>query len=65
MNGKDTERFDRLERKIDKLLEEIVPSIRTEIAVMNEKSSNSAKIITGVGGAITLMVSLAAAHWMK
>lgn len=65
MNSKDAERFDRLESKIDKLLEEIVPSLKTEMAVMKEKASSSAKIITGIGGAITLVVSLAAAHWTK
>lgn len=65
MNSKDAERFDRLESKIDKLLEEIVPTLKTDMAVMKSESKNSAKIITGIGGAITLLVSVAAAHWMK
>lgn len=57
--------FDRVEKKIDKLMEEIVPQLKTDMAVMKTKSSNTAAIITGIGGAITLAVSVAAAHWMR
>lgn len=59
------QRFDNIERKLDKMLEEIIPSIKTDIEVAKIKSSNSAKITTGIGGAITLLVSVAAAHWFK
>lgn len=59
------QRFDRLEVKIDKLVEEIIPTLREDMATMKASSSTSAKLITGIGGAITLLVSVAAAHWMK
>lgn len=42
-----------------------IPAINTTIAIVKVNSSNTAKIITGIGGAITLVVSMAAAHWMK
>lgn len=59
------QRFDRLETKIDKLVEDIIPKIREDIVMVKTTSSTSTKIITGIGGAITLLVSVAAAHWIK
>lgn len=65
MKKEEMARFDRLEAKIDKLMEEIVPAFREKIATIEEKSSSSARIITGIGGAITLLLSVAAAHYVK
>ena len=59
------QRFDRLEGKLDKLLEEVIPGLRTDMEVVKIKSNGSAKIIAGIGGAITLLVSVAAARWFK
>lgn len=59
------QRFDRIESKLDKLVEEIIPTLREDMATVKAQSNSSAKIITGIGGAITLLVSVAAAHWMK
>lgn len=59
------QRFDRIEAKLDKLAEDIIPNLRTDIEVVKVKSSSTAKIISGIGGAVTLLVSVAAARWMK
>lgn len=59
------QRFDKLEAKVDKLIEDMVPQMREDMATLKEKNSNAAKIITAVGGAITLVVSMAMAHYVK
>jgi len=42
-----------------------IPNINTKIAVVQTESKTAAKIITGIGGAITLAVSVAAAWLTK
>lgn len=52
-------------RKDLKAVREIdIPGLKIELAVVKEKSSNTAKIITGIGGLIAVAVSAAIA-WLK
>lgn len=39
-----------------------IPKLKVEMAIVKEKSSNSAKIITAIGGAITIAVSSVIAY---
>jgi len=41
-----------------------IPNLKIEIAVMKQRTSLSAKVITGVGAAITLFISTVIA-WFK
>ncbi len=57
-------RLDSIEQKLDSIRTEAIPELRTKYAVLKESTSQTAKIITGVGGAITLAISAAIA-WFK
>jgi enterochelin esterase-like enzyme len=57
------QRFDRLEAKIDKLMDDMIPTLREEMATMKAKSSNTATIITAIGGLVTLVASMAVAKF--
>ena len=59
------QKLDNLENKIDMLVATIIPGIKTDLEIAKVKASNSVKITTAIGGAITLAISLIAAHWMK
>ncbi len=59
------ERFDRLEDKVDSLRTKEIPNLRTEIALIKERTGRAAKITTIVGGAVTLAVSTAIAYFRK
>ena len=59
------DRFDRLEGKVDKLVEDVVPTIRTEIAVVKTESKSTAKTTSIiVGGRVAVVTSVAVA-WMS
>ena len=62
---------DRIEEKLDQIhcdLKEVrekdIPNIKVDVAVIKEKSSMQAKIISAIGGLIAVAVSTAIA-WMK
>ena len=57
-------RFDKFENKLDDLLEKVIPAINLQIALVKKDSSRTAKIITAIGGAITVAISVAMA-WHK
>ncbi len=59
------ERFDRLETKVDSLRTIEIPNLKTEVALIKERTGRSAKITALVGGAVTLVVSTAIAYWKK
>ncbi len=59
------ERFDRLEEKVDSLRTIELPNLKTEIALIKERTGRTAKIVTLVGGAVTLVVSTAIAYFKK
>lgn len=65
-NGKGLERLimqklEKMEGKIDNLLENVVPAIKTELAVTKDRSSRMALIITGIGGILAVAVNAAIA----
>ena len=53
-----------MHKDIKEIKEQLIPSLKIEMAVMKEKSSTSAKVITGVGGLVAVAVSTAIA-WFK
>lgn len=57
-------KLDSIEKEVKQVRTIDIPNLKTEVAVVKEKSTNTAKIITGVGGAITLAVSSAVA-WLS
>lgn len=59
------ERFDRLESKVDKVLENRLPELETRMAVIDERIGKHAKIITGVGGIVTIALSSAIAYFKR
>lgn len=59
------ERFDRLESKMDKVLEEKLPTLETKVALIEERTSRAAKATAAVGGVITLAVSTAVAYFKR
>lgn len=48
-----------IEEEIKQVRYTDIPNIKTDIAIVKVKTNNYAKIITGIGGAITLLVSTA------
>lgn len=59
------ERFDRLESKMDKVLEEKIPGLETKVALIEEKTGRAAKITSAVGGIITLVTASAIAYFKR
>lgn len=59
------ERFDRLESKMDELRVVDLPNLKIEVALIKERTNRSARIITGVGGLVTLAVSSAIAYMKR
>jgi hypothetical protein len=57
------DRLEEMHKDLKDLREKDLPKLQIDIAVMKEKTGHQAKIITGIGGAITLAVSTAVA-WM-
>lgn len=57
-------KLESIEKEVKEVRQTDIPKLKLDMAVMKEKSSNSAKIITAVGGAITLAVSTAIA-WLR
>lgn len=56
-------KLESIEKEVKEVRYKDIPKLQTDIAVVKEKSSNSAKIITAIGGAITLAVSTAIAFF--
>lgn len=67
-NGKKIEemilsKLDLIESKLDRVRTEDIPKLKTEMEVIKVKTSNSAKIISGIGGLIAVAVSTAVAFF--
>jgi len=58
-------RLEEIHRDLKELREKDIPNLKIDMAVMKEKTSSTAKMIAGVGGALTLMVSTAVAWLTK
>lgn len=58
-------KLEEIHKDLKEVREKDIPALKIEVAVMKERSSSYAKIITGVGGAITLAVSTAVAWLIK
>lgn len=54
------DRFDRLESKVDKILEEKIPSIEKDIAVAKQQAGLISTAITLVGGGLAVAFT-----WLK
>jgi len=54
-----------IKKDIKEVRQTDIPNLQISMAVEKVKNSNTAKIITGIGGAITLLVSVAAAYLTK
>jgi hypothetical protein len=50
-----------MHKDIKEIKEQLIPGLKIDMAIMKEKSSHSAKIITGVGGLIAVGISSAIA----
>jgi hypothetical protein len=59
------DRIEEMHKDLKDLREKDLPKLQIEMAVMKEKTSHHAKVITGIGGAITLAVSTAVAWITK
>lgn len=54
-------KLESIEKEVKEVRQIDIPKLKVDMAIVKEKSSNSAKIIAGIGGAITLAVSTAIA----
>lgn len=54
-----------MHKDIKEIKEKLIPDLKVEMAITKERSSNTAKIITGVGGLIAVAVSSAIAWVTK
>lgn len=59
------QKLEEIHKDIKEVREKDIPNIKIDVAVMKEKTSTQAKIITAIGGAITLAVSSAVAVFLK
>lgn len=59
------DRLEEMHKDLKDLREKDIPKLQVDIAVMKERTSHNAKVITGIGGAITLAVSTAVAWITK
>lgn len=57
-------KLNNIEKEVKEVRQTDIPNLAIDIAVVKEKSSSTAKLITLVGGALTLVVSTAIA-WFK
>lgn len=65
-NGKKFEEYliqklESIETEVKQVRQQDIPKLKLEIAVVKEKSSNSAKIISAIGGLLAVAVSTAVA----
>ena len=59
------DRLEEMHKDLKDLREKDLPKLQVDIAVMKERTSHSAKVIAGIGGAVTLAVSTAVAWITK
>lgn len=52
-----------IKQNIEEIRQKDIPNIKVEIAVVKSETKNSAKIITGVGGLIAVLTSIAIAYF--
>lgn len=58
-------KLEEMHKDLKEIREKDIPQLKIDMAVVKERSSHQAKIITGIGGAITLAVSTAVAWITK
>lgn len=58
-------KLDEMHKDLKEVREKDIPNLKIDMAVVKERSSHQAKIITGIGGAVTLAVSTAVAWFTK
>lgn len=54
-------KLENIEREVKEVRQSDIPKLKLDMAVMKEKTSNSAKIISGIGGLVAVAVSTAIA----
>lgn len=54
-----------LKKEIKEIRQTDIPNLKIDIAIEKERTSKTARIITGVGGIISIAVSAAIAKWSK
>jgi hypothetical protein len=59
------DRIEEMHKDLKELKEQIVPTLKVEMAVFNERTGHQAKIITGIGGLIAVATSTAVAFLIK
>ena len=63
------QRLDTMEKKfddkLDLILETAIPNLKTEVALIKDRSGRFAIIISAVGGALALLTSAGVAMWLK
>lgn len=59
-----SEKLDEIHNDIKEVREKDIPNLKIDLAVVKEKSSNHAKIVSAIGGLIAVCVSSAVA-WFK
>jgi len=63
------QRLDTMEKKFDSkldlILESAIPNLKTEVALIKDRSGRFAIIISAVGGALALLTSAGVAMWLK
>lgn len=58
-------KLEEMHNDLKELREKDIPNLKIEMAVMKERTSHQAKIITGVGGLIAVITSAAVALMTK
>lgn len=58
-------KLDEMHKDLKEVREKDIPNLKIDMAVMKERTSHNAKLVTGIGGAITLAVSTAVAWITK
>lgn len=63
------QRLDSMEKKfdgkLDLILETAIPNLKTEVALIKDRSGRFAIIVSAVGGALALLTSAGVAMWLK
>lgn len=58
-------KLEEMHKDLKEVREKDIPNLKIDVAVMKERTSHNAKIIAGIGGAITLAVSTVVAWITK
>lgn len=63
------QRLDTMEKKfddkLDLILETAIPNLKTEVALIKDRSGRFAIVVSAVGGALALLTSAGIAMWVK